>query len=110
MAADEQLADRLVRLAAIVLALKAAGLLLLAGSAVFRPIPGRGLAVSLVLAAAMVAVVVGLLRSRRWAWPLALTVLLADAMIVGGLLRLLIDVGIALVLFQPPVRARFGLR
>ena len=110
MAADEQLADRLVRLAAIVLGLKAAGLLLLAGSAVFRPIPGRGLAVSLVLAAAMVAVVVGLLQSRRWAWPLALTVLIAVAMIVGGLLRLLIDVGIALVLFQPPVRARFGLR
>ena len=110
MAADEELADRLVRLAAIVLALEAAGLLLLAGSAVFRPIPGRGLAVSLVLGAAMIAVVVGLLRSRRWAWPLALTVLLADAMIVGGLLRLLIDVGIALVLFQPPVRARFGLR
>ena len=52
----------------------------------------------------------GLLQSRRWAWPLALTVLLADAMLVGGLLRLLIDVGVALVLFQPPVRARFGLR
>jgi hypothetical protein len=110
VAADEQLADRLVRLAAIVLGLKAAGLLLLAGSAVFRPIPGRGLAVSLVLAAAMVAVVVGLLRSRRWAWPLALTVLIADAMIVGGLLRLLIDVGLALVLFQPAVRHRFGMR
>ena len=110
MAADEQLADRLVRLAAIVLGLKAAGLLLLAGSAVFRPIPGRGLAVSLVLAAAMVAVVVGLLQSRRWAWPLALTVLIADAMIVGGLLRLLIDVGLALVLFQPAVRHRFGMR
>ena len=42
MAADEELADRLVRLAAIVLALKAAGLLLLAGSAVFRPVPGMG--------------------------------------------------------------------
>ena len=110
MAADEQLADRLVRLAAIVLALKAAGLLLLAGSAAFRPVPGRGLAVALVLAAAMIAVVVGLLQSRRWAWPLALTVLLADAMLVGGLLRLLIDVGVALVLFQPPERARFGLR
>jgi hypothetical protein len=110
VAADEQLADRLVRLAAIVLALKAAGLLLLAGSAAFRPVPGRGLAVALVLAGAMIAVVVGLLQSRRWAWPLALTVLLADAMLVGGLLRLLIDVGVALVLFQPPVRARFGLR
>ena len=110
VAADEETTDRLVRLAAIVLGLKAAGLLLLAGSAVFRPIPGRAVTVALVLGAAMVAVVVGLLRSRRWAWPLALTVLIADAMLVGGLLRLLIDVGIALVLFQPPVRARFGLR
>ena len=110
MAADEETTDRLVRLAAIVLGLKAAGLLLLAGSAVFRPIPGRALTVALVLGAAMVAVVVGLLQSRRWAWPLALTVLIADAVIVGGLLRLLIDVGIALVLFQPPVRARFGMR
>ena len=110
MAADEQTTDRLVRLAAIVLGIKAAGLLLLAGSALFRPIPGRGLAVALVLGAAMIAVVIGLLQSRRWAWPLALTVLIADALIVGGLLRLLIDVGLALVLFQPPVRARFGLR
>jgi hypothetical protein len=110
VAADEETTDRLVRIAAIVLGIKAAGLLLLAGSAVFRPIPGRGVAVSLVLAAAMIAVVVGLLQSRRWAWPLSLTVLLADAMLVGGLLRLLIDVGLALVLFQPPVRARFGMR
>jgi uncharacterized membrane protein len=77
---------------------------------VFRPIPGRALTVALVLGAAMIAVVVGLLQSRRWAWPLALTVLIADAMLVGGLLRLLIDVGLALVLFQPPVRARFGMR
>jgi hypothetical protein len=110
VAADEETTDRLVRLAAIVLGLKAAGLLLLAGSAVFRPIPGRALTVALVLGAAMIAVVVGLLQSRRWAWPLALTVLIADAMLVGGLLRLLIDVGLALVLFQPPVRARFGMR
>jgi hypothetical protein len=108
--ADDRLTDRLVRLVVIVLALKAAGLLVLAASAAFRPVPGRGLAVALVLAAAMAAVIAGLLRSRRWAWPLAITVLIADAMIIGGLLRLLIDVGLALVLFQPPVRARFGLR
>ena len=31
-------------------------------------------------------------------------------MIIGGILRLLIDVGVALVLFQPRVRARFGMR
>jgi hypothetical protein len=108
--AQEELADRLVKLAAVVLGLKAAGLLLLAGTALFRPVPGRGLTVALALAAAMIAVIFGLLRSRRWAWPLALTVLIADAVIIGGLLRLLLDVGVALVLFQPPVRARFGLR
>ena len=110
MTADDQLTDRLVKLVAIVLGLKAAGLLVLAASAAFRPVPGRGLTVALILAAGMAAVIVGLLQSRRWAWPLAITVLIADAMIVGGLLRLLIDVGLALVLFQPPVRARFGLR
>jgi uncharacterized membrane protein len=72
-------------------------------------VPARGLAVSLVLAAAMAVVAVGLWQTRRWAWPLAIFVLIADAVIIGGLLRLLIDVGIALVLFQPPVRARFGM-
>ena len=110
MTADAQLTDRLVRLVAIVLFVKAAGLLLLASSAAVRPVPGRGLLVALVLAAAMAGVAAGLLRSWRWAWPLAFTVLIADAVIVGGLLRLLIDVGVALVLFQPRVRARFGLR
>jgi hypothetical protein len=108
--AEAQLTDRLVRLVVIVLSVKAAGFLVLVGSAAFRPVPGRGLVVALVLAAAMAGVALGLLRSRRWAWPLAFFVLIADAVIVGGLLRLLIDVGIALVLFQPPVRARFGLR
>jgi len=53
---------------------------------------------------------IGLLRSRRWAWPLAFVTLVADAVIIGGILRLLIDVGVALVLFQPRVRARFGMR
>ncbi len=107
---DTQLTDRLIRLAAIVLFLKAAGLVVLAVSATVRPVPGRGLVVALVLAAAMAGAAVGLLQSRRWAWPLAFTVLIADAVIIGGLLRLLIDVGVALVLFQPRVRARFGLR
>jgi hypothetical protein len=108
--AEEQLTDRLVRLVAIVLFLKAAGLLVLVGSAAVRPVPGRALAVTLTLGAVMVAAALGLLRSRRWAWPLAFTVLVADAVIIGGILRLLIDVGVALVLFQPRVRARFGLR
>jgi hypothetical protein len=107
---DAQLTDRLVRLVVIVLFLKVAGFLVLAVSAAVRQVPGRGLVVTLVLAVAMAGVAVGLLQARRWAWPLAITVLMADAVIVGGLLRLLIDVGLAVVLFQPPVRQRFGLR
>jgi uncharacterized membrane protein len=107
---EEELADRLVQLTAVVLGIKAAGLLLLSGSAVFRPVPARALTVSLVLGAAMVVVCFGLVRKRRWAWPLALTVIIGDAIIIGGLLRLLIDVGLALVLFQPAVRHRFGMR
>lgn len=110
MNADEQLTDRLVRLVAIVLFLKAAGLLVLAAAAAGRPVPGRAVVVTLALGAVMAAAALGLLRSRRWAWPLAFTVLVADAVIIGGMLRLLIDVGVALVLFQPRVRARFGLR
>jgi hypothetical protein len=107
---DEELADRLVQLTAVVLGIKAVGLLLLAGSAAFRPVPGRALTVWLVLGVAMVAVCFGLLKKRRWGWTLALTVVIADAVIIGGLLRLLIDVGLALVLFQPAVRHRFGMR
>jgi hypothetical protein len=105
---DEELADRLVQLAVVVLGIKAAGLL--AGSAAFRPVPARALTVSLVLGVAMGLVCFGLLRKRRWGWTLALTVLIADAVIIGGLLRLLIDVGLVLVLFQPAVRHRFGMR
>ena len=110
MTRDEELADRLVQLTVVVLFLKVAGFVVLAASATVREVPARGLAVTLVLAAAMAGVAVGLLQSRRWAWPLALTVLMADAVIIGGLLRLLIDVGLALVLFQPAVRHRFGMR
>ena len=110
MTRDEELADRLVQLTAVVLGIKAAGLLLLAGSTLFRPVPTRALTVSVVLGVAMVAAVVGLVQKRRWAWPLALTVIIGDAIIIGGLLRLLIDVGLALVLFQPAVRHRFGMR
>ena len=110
MTRDEELADRLVQLTAVVLGIKAVGLLLLAGSAIFRPVPARALTVSLVLGLAMVVVVVGLLQKRRWGWTLALTVVIADAVIIGGLLRLLIDVGLAMVLFQPAVRHRFGMR
>jgi hypothetical protein len=107
---DEELADRLVQLTVVVLGIKAAGLLLLAGSTVFRPVPARALTVSLVLGAAMIVACFGLVRKRRWGWALTLTVLIGDAVIIGGLLRLLIDVGLALVLFQPAVRHRFGMR
>jgi hypothetical protein len=107
---DEELADRLVQLTVVVLGIKAAGLLLLAGSAVFRPVPARALTVSLVLGVAMILACLGLIRKRRWGWALTLTVLIGDAVIIGGLLRLLIDVGLALVLFQPAVRHRFGMR
>ena len=110
MTRDEELADRLLQLTAVVIGIKAVGLLLLAGSSVFRSVPGRALTVSLVLGMAMAVVCFGLIRKRRWAWPLALTVIIADAIIIGGLLRLLIDVGLALVLFQPAVRHRFGMR
>jgi hypothetical protein len=58
----------------------------------------------------MVLACFGLVRKRRWGWALTLTVLIGDAVIIGGLLRLLIDVGLALVLFQPAVRHRFGMR
>ena len=109
--AKEQLAERLVRLVAIVLFIKVAGFLVLAVTASAGDgMPARILVVTLVLAAAMGVVAVGLLQSRRWAWGAAIFVLIADAVIIGGLLRLLIDVGVAMVLFQPPVRARFGLR
>jgi hypothetical protein len=105
--AEDHLTDRLVRLVVVVLFLKAAGFLVLLLWGAFRSASGRGLVVALVLAAAMAGVALGLLRAQRWAWPLALAVLVADAVLVDGPL---IDVGLALVLFQPRVRARFGIR
>jgi hypothetical protein len=53
---------------------------------------------------------VGLLKGQRWAWPLGLAVLVVDAVLVPGVLRWLIDFGLALVLTRPQVRARFGIR
>jgi hypothetical protein len=111
MTTDEhQLADRLVSIVVVVFFIKAAGVVLLLASATFRPTSGRGVPVAVLLAAGLVAAAVGLLRNQRWAWPLALAVLVLDAVLVPGILRWLIDFGLAIVLTRPQVRARFGIR
>jgi uncharacterized membrane protein len=109
-AEDEQLADRLVGIVVVVFFLKAAGVLLLLASATFRATSGRGLPVAVLLLAGLVAAAVGLLKRQRWAWPLALAVLVVDAVLVPGVLRWVIDFGLALVLVRPQVRVRFGIR
>jgi uncharacterized membrane protein len=111
MTTDEhQLADRLVSIAVVVFFIKAAGVVLLLASATFRATSGRGVAVAVLLAAGLVAAAVGLLRNQGWAWPLALAVLVLDAVLVPGILRWLIDFGLAIVLTRRPVRAKFGVR
>ena len=107
---EPQLADRLVSIVVVVFFVKAAGVLLLLASATFRSTSGRGVPVAVLLAAGLVAAAVGLLRNQRWAWPLALAVLVVDAVLVPGVLRLLIDFGLAIVLTRRPVRAKFGIR
>jgi uncharacterized membrane protein len=109
-AEDEQLADRLVGIVVVVFFLKAAGVLLLLASATFRATSGRGLPVAVLLLAGLVAAAVGLLKRQRWAWPLALAVLVVDAVLIPGILRWVIDFGLALVLVRPQVRVRFGVR
>jgi hypothetical protein len=111
MTTDEpQLADRLVSIVVVVFFLKAAGVALLLASASFRSTSGRGLPVAVLLAVALVAAAVGLLKGQRWAWPLALAVLVLDAVLVPGILRWVIDFGLAVVLTRPQVRAKFGIR
>jgi hypothetical protein len=111
MTTDEpQLADRLVSIVVVVFFIKAAGVVLLLASATFRETSGRGLPVAVLLAAGLVAAAVGLLRNQRWAWPLALAVLVLDAVLVPGVLRWVIDFGLVLVLTRRQVRARFGIR
>ena len=109
-AEDKQLADRLVGIVVVVYFLKAAGVLLLLASATFRSTSGRGLPVAVLLLAGLVAAAVGLLKRQRWAWPLALAVLVVDAVLIPGILRWVIDFGLALVLVRPQVRVRFGVR
>jgi hypothetical protein len=67
-------------------------------------------AVPWLLAAASIGAGVGLLRWKRWAWLLALCTLLADAALVGGIFRLLINLGLLFLLVRPQVRSRFGMR
>jgi hypothetical protein len=107
---DQQLADRLVGIVVVVFFLKAAGVLLLLASATFRSTSGRGLPVAVLLLAGLVAAAVGLLRRQRWAWPLALAVLVVDAVLIPGVLRWVIDFGLAVLLVRPQVRVRFGIR
>jgi hypothetical protein len=111
MTTDEhELANRLVMIVVVVFLLKAVGVLLLLASATFRSTSGGGLPVAVLLAVSLVAAAIGLLRGQRWAWPLALAVLVVDAVLVPGVLRWVIDFGLALVLIRPQVRARFGIR
>jgi hypothetical protein len=107
---DQAMAERLVMIVVVVFFIKAAGLVVLLASAAFRPPSGGGLPVAVLLAVGLLAAAVGLLRRQRWAWPLSLGVLILDAVLVPGLLRLVIDFGLALVLTRPAVRARFGIR
>jgi hypothetical protein len=111
MTTDEhELANRLVLIVVVVFFLKAVGVLLLLASATFRSTSGGGVPVAVLLAVSLVAAAIGLLRGQRWAWPLALAVLVVDAVLVPGVLRWVIDFGLALVLVRPQVRARFGIR
>ena len=111
MTTDEHvLADRLVGIVVVVFFLKAVGVLLLLASATFRSTSGGGVPVAVLLFVSLVAAAVGLLKWQRWAWPLALAVLVVDAVLIPGVLRWLIDFGLALVLVRPQVRARFGIR
>jgi hypothetical protein len=111
MTTDEHvLADRLVRIVVVVFFLKAVGVLLLLASATFRSTSSGGVPVAVLLFVSLVGAAVGLLKGQRWAWPLGLAVLVVDAVLVPGVLRWLIDFGLALVLTRPQVRARFGIR
>ena len=111
MTTDEhERADQLVSIVVVVFVIKAAGVLLLLASATFRATSGTGVPVAVLLAAGLIAAAIGLHRKQRWAWPLALAVLVLDAVLVPGVLRWVIDFGLAIVLVRPRVRARFGIR
>ena len=107
---EQQLADRLVSIVIVVFVLKAAGVALLLASASFRATSGSGVPVAVLLGAGLVAAAVGLHKGARWSWPLALAMLVLDAVLIPGILRWLIDFGLALVLTRPQVRAKYGIR
>lgn len=90
--------------------MKAVGFVVLAALGLAHELPLGARIVPLLLAAGSVGAGVGLLRGKRWAWLLALCALLADTILVGGILRLLINMGMLLLLIRPQVRARFGMR
>ena len=111
MTTDEhERADRLVSIVIVVFVIKAIGVVLLLASATFRATSGSGVPVAILLAAGLIASAVGLHRNQRWAWPLALAVLVVDAVLIPGVLRWIIDFGLAIVLVRPRVRDRFGIR
>lgn len=111
MTTDEhERADQLVSIVVVVFVIKAVGVVLLLASATFRATSGTGVPVAVLLAAGLITAAIGLHRKQRWAWPLALAVLVLDAVLVPGVLRWVIDFGLAIVLVRPRVRARFGIR
>jgi hypothetical protein len=107
---EHERADRLVSIVVVVFVIKTVGVVLLLASATFRATSATGVPLAVLLAAGLVASAVGLQKRQTWAWPLALAVLVVDAVLVPGVLRWVIDFGLALVLVRPRVRARFGIR
>jgi hypothetical protein len=102
--------QRSVMIVALVFFVKAAGFIVVAVLAVGDTLSLGARIVPPLLAAGTIAAGGGLLRWKRWAWLLSMCVLLADAILVRGLLRLLIDLALLILLVRPQVRARFGMR
>jgi hypothetical protein len=102
--------ERSITITALVFFLKAVGFVVAIALAVAEARALRGLIVPSLLAVATAAAGLGLLQRRRWAWLLALCVLIVDVTVVGGILRMLIDLGLVFLLVRPQVRARFGMR
>jgi hypothetical protein len=101
--------ERLIYIAVIVFFIKAVGFVVAAVLAQVNAHPLGDRVAPALLAAGTVVAGAGLLKWQRWAWPLALLVLILDATLVGGIVRLLIDLALLLLLVRPQVRARFGM-